>query len=275
MQRGCHGLRLSHLRRIHVHLPQKGALHEMRAYDSRGVPRRVHQDVVQVPHLQQGRLDKHLEGQPMPPEYQNTRVVILCNDCEAKTSTKYHWGGLKCEVCLSYNTVELQILNCPTTAAGFSGPEMENSREPAQPDASAAAAPSAQSPRDATLPRPPTHRPGTSRSSRQGVEEDSPVSAPDRPARSVSPVPVPVPAGQIPAADESDREEDMFGFWGREERRSPTLMGDAGKAVSEGEEEEDEEGEEDDEGGDISSDVCDEADEDEDDEEEIALFGHR
>lgn len=59
------------------------------------------------------RLDKHLEEQPMPEEYTNTRAIILCNDCEAKTTTKYHWGGLRCEVCLSYNTVELHLLGGP------------------------------------------------------------------------------------------------------------------------------------------------------------------
>ncbi|OAA67893.1 chy and ring finger domain protein [Niveomyces insectorum RCEF 264] len=59
------------------------------------------------------RLDKHLAEQPMPDEYRDTRAVILCNDCEAKTSTRYHWGGLRCEVCLSYNTVELQLVNTP------------------------------------------------------------------------------------------------------------------------------------------------------------------
>ncbi|CAK7266868.1 hypothetical protein SEPCBS57363_002309 [Sporothrix epigloea] len=66
------------------------------------------------------RLDKHLEEQPMPEEYANTRAVILCNDCEAKTSTSYHWGGLRCEVCLSYNTVELLLLNPPATHNGQS-----------------------------------------------------------------------------------------------------------------------------------------------------------
>ncbi|CAK7562962.1 MAG: hypothetical protein SEPTF4163_000818 [Sporothrix epigloea] len=66
------------------------------------------------------RLDKHLEEQPMPEEYADTRAVILCNDCEAKTSTSYHWGGLRCEVCLSYNTVELLLLNPPATHNGQS-----------------------------------------------------------------------------------------------------------------------------------------------------------
>ncbi|EPE08761.1 ring finger and chy zinc finger domain-containing protein [Ophiostoma piceae UAMH 11346] len=64
------------------------------------------------------RLDKHLQEQPMPDEYRNTRAIILCNDCEAKTSTDYHWGGLRCEVCLSYNTVELMLINPPNTRHG-------------------------------------------------------------------------------------------------------------------------------------------------------------
>lgn len=72
------------------------------------------------------RLDKHLEEQPMPDEYKDTRAVILCNDCEAKTSTKYHWGGLRCEVCLSYNTVELLLLH-PTVSHNIQGTAGVNS----------------------------------------------------------------------------------------------------------------------------------------------------
>ncbi|EFW98680.1 chy and ring finger domain protein [Grosmannia clavigera kw1407] len=78
------------------------------------------------------RLDKHLEEQPMPEEYTNTRAVILCNDCEAKTTTKYHWGGLRCEVCLSYNTVELHLLNSPKSH-GETGNEQASDRNNASP----------------------------------------------------------------------------------------------------------------------------------------------
>jgi len=51
--------------------------------------------------------------QPMPPEYRDARAVISCNDCSAKSQTPYHWLGLKCAVCNSYNTTQLQLLNMP------------------------------------------------------------------------------------------------------------------------------------------------------------------
>jgi tyrosyl-DNA phosphodiesterase 2 len=52
-------------------------------------------------------------NQPMPAEYADARAVISCNDCSAKTQTVYHWLGLKCAVCRSYNTTQLQLLNMP------------------------------------------------------------------------------------------------------------------------------------------------------------------
>lgn len=54
-------------------------------------------------------LDASIQGQPMPPEFRDTKATVLCNDCCAKSTTGYHWLGLKCAICNSYNTVELQI----------------------------------------------------------------------------------------------------------------------------------------------------------------------
>ncbi|CAK7271724.1 hypothetical protein SEPCBS119000_004751 [Sporothrix epigloea] len=90
------------------------------------------------------RLDKHLEEQPMPEEYADTRAVILCNDCEAKTSTMYHWGGLRCEVCLSYNTVELMLHNPPATHNGQGGVAASDSTTTVAASAVAIAAASAE-----------------------------------------------------------------------------------------------------------------------------------
>jgi len=44
------------------------------------------------------RLERAIEAQPMPPEFQDTKAWVYCNDCSAKTSVKYHWLGLKCAV---------------------------------------------------------------------------------------------------------------------------------------------------------------------------------
>lgn len=44
------------------------------------------------------RLERAIEAQPMPPEFQDTKAWVYCNDCSAKTAVKYHWLGLKCGV---------------------------------------------------------------------------------------------------------------------------------------------------------------------------------
>ncbi|KAH6640739.1 zinc-ribbon-domain-containing protein, partial [Chaetomium tenue] len=59
------------------------------------------------------QLDMQILHQPMPPDYADSRAVISCNDCSAKSQTAYHWIGLKCAVCNSYNTTQLQLLNMP------------------------------------------------------------------------------------------------------------------------------------------------------------------
>ncbi|KAH8899527.1 zf-CHY-domain-containing protein, partial [Thozetella sp. PMI_491] len=41
-------------------------------------------------------LDIMILNQPMPAEYRDTRAIISCNDCSAKSQTAYHWLGLKC-----------------------------------------------------------------------------------------------------------------------------------------------------------------------------------
>ncbi len=210
------------------------------------------------------RLDRFLEEQPMPAEYQNTRAVILCNDCGAKTSTKFHWGGLKCEVCLSYNTAELQVLNSPHMP--IAAPT--NSDADWEPFNTIAVntniTPQVSGARVIPPSRPTAHRLGTS-GSHQDLRNKSPTLVPARFARSVSPEPVHAFAELCIVKDDSDQEEDMFDFWGREERRSTTSPENGGDGASEREEDDE-----------SDSDVCGDVDEEEDDEEEeIALFGHR
>lgn len=55
-------------------------------------------------------LDLSIQAQPMPAEFSDARAIVLCHDCSAKSSTKYHWLGLKCSVCQSYNTAQLQLI---------------------------------------------------------------------------------------------------------------------------------------------------------------------
>jgi len=65
-------------------------------------------------------LDRQIAAQPMPEEYHGTRAYVYCNDCTLKGTTEFHWLGLKCAVCESYNTTMLGSLldSDGTTAPG-------------------------------------------------------------------------------------------------------------------------------------------------------------
>lgn len=43
-------------------------------------------------------LDRTIESQPMPAEFKDTKALVYCNDCGAKSVVKYHWLGLKCDM---------------------------------------------------------------------------------------------------------------------------------------------------------------------------------
>lgn len=62
------------------------------------------------------RLDKDLERQPMPAEYEKFISHIFCNDCEKKTPAKYHFFYHKCGHCGSFNTTVLKTENTEETA---------------------------------------------------------------------------------------------------------------------------------------------------------------
>lgn len=49
-------------------------------------------------------LDRMILNQPMPEDWRGMRAVVSCNDCTARSISPYHWLGLRCEVCQSYNT---------------------------------------------------------------------------------------------------------------------------------------------------------------------------
>ncbi|KAJ0125115.1 hypothetical protein J7T55_006459 [Diaporthe amygdali] len=65
-----------------------------------------------------------IREQPMPEEFENVTSIILCNDCSAKCTTQYHFLGLRCQICRSYNTVELERSEMP-------GDRTENDSTPA------------------------------------------------------------------------------------------------------------------------------------------------
>ncbi|KAL7276551.1 hypothetical protein RUND412_000431 [Rhizina undulata] len=55
-------------------------------------------------------LDAEIEKQPLPHPYDSWRCLITCNDCSAKSNVSFHFLGLKCETCKSYNTSQVRIL---------------------------------------------------------------------------------------------------------------------------------------------------------------------
>ena len=50
-------------------------------------------------------MDLEIALTPMPLEYRDKRVRVLCNDCAKESDTPFHILGLKCKAgCGSYNT---------------------------------------------------------------------------------------------------------------------------------------------------------------------------
>lgn len=59
----------------------------------------------------------------MPAEYRNVQVDVLCNDCGEKcTDLKFHFYGVKCVKCGSYNTRILATRGYDPTAAATAAP---------------------------------------------------------------------------------------------------------------------------------------------------------
>ena len=54
-------------------------------------------------------LDAEIAVTPMPQDYANWRVDILCNDCNQPSKVQFHILGLKCLHCRSYNTRRIRL----------------------------------------------------------------------------------------------------------------------------------------------------------------------
>lgn len=195
-------------------------------------------------------LDLVIRSQPMPPEFRDTKAVVLCNDCSGRCTVPYHWLGLKCAICQSYNTVELQILGGLHDGQAPPGPHTERPElVPLQHPQSLDDVP----PMQATLSR--GDRTGSilagrRRHSSNGVELQSRL--PERTARSLSPLSV----AELPSTSidmDGDSDNDILTFWRSGDNDSSS-------------EDEDEEG---------SDNNHDSEEEEDDDEHEIMLIGHR
>ncbi|XP_014816382.1 PREDICTED: RING finger and CHY zinc finger domain-containing protein 1 [Calidris pugnax] len=58
-------------------------------------------------------MDEEVALTPMPTEFQNVTVKILCNDCNARSTVQFHLLGMKCKNCESYNTVQEERFQLP------------------------------------------------------------------------------------------------------------------------------------------------------------------
>jgi hypothetical protein len=57
------------------------------------------------------QIDMMLANHQMPPEYEKIKSIILCNDCEKKSTSSFHFVYHKCGFCKSYNTKLLKTFN--------------------------------------------------------------------------------------------------------------------------------------------------------------------
>ncbi|KAM0349800.1 hypothetical protein ACHAPU_003634 [Fusarium lateritium] len=191
-------------------------------------------------------LDVAIQTQPMPPEFRDTTAVILCNDCSGKSTVGYHWLGLKCSICRSYNTVELNIVG--GSSAQLPVTDEQQPVVVAGRDASG----SVSGTRGAVAVG------NRRRHSSHGVEAQ--FRAPDRVARSVSPVNMGFDSIMAHLPPDEESEDDILGIWRMRNRNNDTSDNDDESEID-----------------DISDTLSDveEDDDDEDDENEIVLFGHR
>ena len=230
------------------------------------------------------RLDRHIDTQPMPEEYRDTKAIIHCNDCFHKSVVPFHWLGLRCEHCEGYNTTQLEVINPPNLDDQTEQPPPDPENLTPQAENANEAIVSAMAQRAATLAG--SQHPSTARSE-VATSATSPWLIPrHRSTRSASPAisnyfglerrdsprqPNVQTSTENTTEDQSD---DELEFWGGhsprslgsflERMRSPRVNWDDSESESDesmdDEDDEDEEMEEDD---------------DDDEEDEIALFGHR
>jgi zinc ribbon protein/RING finger family protein len=205
------------------------------------------------------QLELEILAQPMPQEFRDTKAVVLCNDCSGKSTVPYHWLGLKCAICSSYNTVELRMSaprqwstnpDAPPPLSPPAGPVVPAEMQGG--GAGTAAVPIARHRRFSSLAVP--------QAAGGGGAHRGPLD--DRMARSSSPMrhrpPPGVVSGVIPDGighqheEAEDSDEDILSFWNsRTDESEEESASDEGDAMTESDEEDD------------------------DDDNDIMLIGHR
>ncbi|KAI4190462.1 MAG: hypothetical protein L6R41_000767 [Letrouitia leprolyta] len=203
--------------------------------------------------MQFRHLERAIESQPMPPEFQDTKAWVYCNDCNTKSLVKYHWLGMKCGVCDSYNTAQLQMIR---------GPDRGNFPEQTVPSARTRGRPS-----DTTSP---TQRTTSSAPPSVAVPPAEEPYEPSRTLHSQEPHPMAhlslSPDTMDAYSDDEDEEySDDVDFWGlgSTSPRSQTVLRGSIPSSSSSEDEDESD-------DDMSDDPTDEEEED-----QMEIFGHR
>lgn len=213
-------------------------------------------------------LDHQIEAQPMPSEWRDTKALVYCNDCGAKTAVSYHFLGLKCDVCDSYNTTQLHILNNNP----MSPPIVDEPGPQETPGAMTDPGPGI------------LRRRGSAGSETADQTSSSWILSPERAARSVSPVVgnyFGLPRRNTTSMPNADADQDEEPWWrgiesplqsiGRFwEDRTRSASGNEDGEEGSGSEDSDE----DDDGMGMEMDLDDDDDGDEDD-NQMDIFGHR
>ena len=60
------------------------------------------------PKVFEAQMDAYIASMPMPPDYKDVKMRIMCNDCLAKSIVPFHFDGGKCHSCKSYNTTRIE-----------------------------------------------------------------------------------------------------------------------------------------------------------------------
>ena len=216
-------------------------------------------------------LDRTIDGQPMPPQFRDTKAMVSCNDCYAKSAVAYHWLGLKCAICDSYNTAQLSIISDPAIEV----PSIETpdtnlvNSPPEQTGDNSSSAFLRAGPGPVRARRHSTHMHAPSSTSSGSSGRFSPYVLPQRMGRSVSPIGGTGFFSERPTAIESEElvaTEDALDFWGRDQPTGTTTC------VNSIEPMDNDMGEEED-SDDSANDDCEEDDADDDD--PFELLGHR
>ncbi|RKF64125.1 putative chy zinc finger [Erysiphe neolycopersici] len=207
-------------------------------------------------------LDLAVASQPMPPKFRDTKALVSCNDCCAKSAVTYHWLGLKCAICDSYNTNQLFLLSGST---GGNSNQVGNINDDSPPNLGIREDTSPPIPVTNMIRRRHSSYINSDNSNDHGHHRNLSAQGHRRTSRSTSTLRgLELPDEEIYQAietDDSGGEEDELDFWGLDEPRSVTSG------------ENDEEIEEDESDEDSILEDCD--DDGEDEEDEFALFGHR